>query len=247
MKAPKGYGYLTLGGDTVLIRKEDGKIMGEAISDMLIVCDIQERNSHIPEALESKATVKIKKLPVGDYKYKWLVVERKPDYQFIKDWHTKQLDKQIANMIRWCEKHNCTPCLISENDGKVNIPTQMTIEKHLRTLGKDIWCLRSYGSIEGVSSTVATMIYYFEKIKRKNMIQGFKRPCGVVGKKDDQVNFVCGFYKVDEVTAVKLLSHYGTIKRVVNNVRHWSKDIEGIGPTIQKRATDLLLRRFIRI
>jgi ERCC4-type nuclease len=213
-----------------------------------IICDYKEASSGIPEVLGKvlKMDVKFKALPVGDYRFKWLVVERKADYQFLVDWRSKQLDKQLANMIEWCNKRGLTPCLMSEADDKTEMKDKLIIEKHLRTLSKDIWCIRTFGAKYFNNSSPAVMTYYFSKIDKGEMLPGLRRPVGVRGKKNDQVNFVAGFYKVDEVTARKLLSHYGSVMAVMENVLSWSDDIKGIGPIVQARATELLHQRYKR-
>ena len=212
-----------------------------------ILCDYKEAHCGIPEVLGKvlKKDIVFKALPVGDYKFKWLVVERKADYQYITDWYSKQLGKQLANLVEWCNEHGCTPCLMSEADGKVDEKKRLTIEKHNLTLGKDLWVIRTFGAKDFSNSTTAFLVKYFGAIERGEMTPGLRMPVGVRGKKDDQVNFICGFGKVDEITAKKLLTHYGSVIAVMENVLSWADDIEGIGPIVQGRATDLLFRRFI--
>lgn len=212
--------------------------MGESI-----YCDFQERRSGIPEELARTNPTEEVKMVVGDYRYRWIIFERKPDYQFIQDRNSKQLYDQIGRLIEWCGKNGCIPCLISECDDKVDLRTQTIIEKMLRTLAKDLWVIRTYGRSEGFNSTLSVMLYYVDKIRKNKILPGFLRPSGVRGKKDNQANFICGFYRVDEVMAKRLLKRYGSVIGVIENVTGWS-DVKGIGKKIQERAIKLLWRRY---
>jgi len=209
-----------------------------------IFCDLQEQRSGIPEELEKHVPIKLTKLPVGDYRYKWWMVERKPDYQFIQDRNTKQLFDQIARLIEWSKKNNCIPCLISECDNKVDLKTQTVIEKMLRTMNKDIWVIRTYQKMGNENSTLSVILYYAEKIYKKKLEPGFNRPSGVRGKKNDKINFICGFSGIDEVKSRRLLKTYGSVMNVIKNHASWCNDVDGIGPVIQKKASELLHGKF---
>ncbi len=111
-------------------------------------------------------------------------------------------------------------------------------------MGKDIWCIRSYQKNGNENSTLAVIWHYCEKIIKGEMHPEFKRPSGVRGKKDDQVNFICGFYKIDDVMAKRLLEKYGSVIGVIENVVAWSDDIKGVGNSIQERAIELLFKRY---
>ena len=204
---------------------------------MTIICDLQEKRSKIPTKLRKKgAKIKLQKLPVGDYWYEWLCIERKPHYQFIADMFSRQLDKQIANMLKFCAQKNMTPCLMVEADGKVETKQQLIIEKHCRTLGKDIWIVHTYGKSGSDNATLETILYYAKKLQKGKLIQGFRRPSVVRGSKKDAIAVLTGFTGIDEERAKAILVEYGNLLKAFHYIERWSEEVEGIGPTIQKRV-----------
>ena len=205
-----------------------------------IICDRSEERSGIPKKLGENFKVLIKKLKVGDYLIKTVPpirIERKTTSQFLTDWFSGQLNQQISNLLDLSMKNGDLPALLVENDYHVDFKKSLSIEKYCQTeLGAYIWVIRTSSK----KWTVETIKKLVDLSLEGKLPAKFVRGFGVRRKKNDQISFLTGFWKIDKVLAKRLLKKYGTVRNVIKNSNNWDEDIKGIGQKISKKAKNLL-------
>jgi hypothetical protein len=164
---------------------------------MDISIDFREPSDIAEELQKLGFQTNVKELKKGDYRFKWWMIERKSYSDFISSRNSKHLYVQIAEMVRYCQKHNLTPCLMVENDFNHSFEDSRIIELHCRTLGKDIWCIPTQP--KGYEwSTAKTILYYAQQIMKGKMVQGIRRPQEIIGNQNNKIQILCGWPNISE-------------------------------------------------
>ena len=211
--------------------------------NVVIYADKREASSRIISILKKHCTVEEAQLEVGDYLLSERVcAERKTSIDFISSIMDKRLFQQLANMKENFER----PLLVIEGgslfESGINI-NENAIRGALASVAIDysmpiIW---THNQLE-----TAKMLY---RIAHREQIGGGKNT-GLRGKRrllsknQEQEFLIEGFPGISNVTAKKLLNHFGTCKKIFSASESELQKADGIGKETAKRIFALLSRKY---
>lgn len=191
--------------------------------DMVMVVTTEPKLAHL--------SVKQSVLPCGDFKFRDLGAERKSIPDFIASIHDGRIFTQAFNMAQSYAK---SFLLIS---GSFHGFNERDI-KGIYTTIADLQC--RYGMQVLFLPDDAMLVRYFAMLCYKYMSElkpmwRFERR--LPGTADEQVAVLCGIYKLGRKTAVKLLSHFKTLKRLFSSAE----------PEIAKHSGAKIAAHFVEV
>ena len=191
-----------------------------------IIADTREVFSGLPSLLETVANVEIKQIAVGDYIVSERVaIERKRAEDFIDSMIRKRLFEQVARLKEAYEM----PVLIIEDEDLFS----RNVDK--RAVYGAIACLLlDYGisvirtsGIEETANIIFAMAAREQFKKKKEIALRGKKPN--MSLKERQQFIVEGLPHVSAILAKRLLSHFGSVKAIMNASMDELKQVDGIG------------------
>ena len=210
---------------------------------VVIYADKREASSRIISILKKHCEVKESQMEVGDYLLSERVcAERKTSADFISSIIDKRLFQQLSNMKENFER----PLLIIEGnslfESKINI-NENAIRGALASVAIDysIPLLWTHNQLE-----TARMLY---RIAHREQIggsinNGLRGKRKLLSKNQEQEFLIEGFPGISNITAKKLLKHFGTCKSIFLASEKELQEADGIGKETAKRIYSIIKRKY---
>lgn len=196
------------------------------------------KNPDITEAL-GKAGVKtlVDFLDYGDYWLPPYLVERKTVGNFLQAVKTRQLWKQVEGMSRI---ENCKPVLLLEGSllwiqkyRKFNISAVYGVLKSIQFDWKIpvFYCPNKYWTVNCLLQLARE-----EKLQKIHPVRAVPKN---LSQQEIRRGVLEGVPGVGSSMAVKLLNHFGSIRKIANTDVEELQQVEGIGPNISRKIYEI--------
>ncbi len=197
---------------------------------LMLVADVRERNGELLKRLETLGVdVRIAMLSVGDYIVSDRVaIERKAMPDFERSIITGRLFEQAARL----KEHYATPILILEGDRKRSRLDGRAIAGAIASLYIEygVQVMQTLGPAD-TAETIASLARHEQRTERR--APSLKGGAKAYTDRQHQLRIIGNLPGVGPKLAEALLSHFGSIDRIVSADASALRLVQGIGP---KRA-----------
>jgi len=212
----------------------------------MIIVDRREPDSICRRLVQLGVEVKRDMLPVGDYfipsDSESIVVERKTNFDFVNSLVSARLWHQLKMLL----EADALKVLIIEGSlypvfrfRKIN---KLSVAGAIASLMKrNIHVISSYGK-----DFTAIILQALElSTRRKSSTISLPRVAPKEDIHSQAVYFLCGLPNVGKVLAERLLSHFGSVRNIVNASAHELAEVSGISFKHAKKLVDIFNHKHI--